>query len=512
MLYQPQLFYESKIQKISTDICIIGSGAGGAIAAARLAKSGKSVLVLEEGPYVTREDFTQDEHILLPKLYRWSGALATDDLSMRILQGRAYGGSTTINWMTSLRPADFVLQEWADQGLDEYSSRNMDPHFSDIEKRLKVHAIPESDHNNHNRIILDGCRVLGIKSHTLNNNSNECIGCGHCGIGCSYDAKMDMRLTYLADALESNADIITGTRAERIVYHSRQKQEVLATVLCEEYGQYSNRPLRITTSRVVVAGGAIYTPILLQQSGLTKSKALGKFFHVHPVTLAVGRYDRDIFPSYGIPQSAVCDEYINLDGKGYGFWLEVPPVQVAMSGVNIPGIGESRRDLMQDLNKTGTIIVLVRDGANKKSSGSVRWTRGRPRIKYRLSSEDRKHLMMGLEKAIQIHFAAGAKTVTTTHFKETILRSPEDIPAIRRLQSGPNQMSLFSAHPQGTARMGSRRNKNVSVVNESLEMHHYPGIFVMDGSVLPTALNVNPMITILGVVSRGLELSDNLTS
>jgi len=164
------------------------------------------------------------------------------------------------------------------------------------------------------------------------------------------------------------------------------------------------------------------------------------------------------------------------------------------------------------LNKTGTIIVLVRDGANKKSSGSVRWTRGRPRIKYRLSSEDRKHLMMGLEKAIQIHFAAGAKTVTTTHFKETILRSPEDIPAIRRLQSGPNQMSLFSAHPQGTARMGSRRNKNVSVVNESLEMHHYPGIFVMDGSVLPTALNVNPMITILGVVSRGLELSDNLTS
>ena len=58
---------------------------------------------------------------------------------------------------------------------------------------------------------------------------------------------------------------------------------------------------------------------------------------------------------------------------------------------------------------------------------------------------------------------------------------------------------MFSAHPMGTARMG--KDKRVSVVDETMQMHHHPGIYVMDSSVLPTAPGVNPMITILGAVS-----------
>ncbi|MFW9928388.1 MAG: GMC family oxidoreductase N-terminal domain-containing protein [Candidatus Thorarchaeota archaeon] len=507
MLIQPEQNRKNTLN-FSTDGCIIGSGAGGAIAAAKLAQQGINILVIEEGPFVSRKNFDQNENILLPKLYRWQGGLATDDLSIRILQGRSYGGSTTINWMASLRTPDHVLNQWVNEfGLEDYRPAQMMKYFDEIEKRIHVHDIKENEHNQQNRIILDGCAKLGIKAESVPNNSDGCIGCGGCGLGCAYDAKMDARLTYLNDALEAGAAIFTGVRAETINYISNNNQIINATLLGEEYG-FDNRPVKIETQRTIVSGGAVFTPILLQKSGLTKSKALGKFFQIHPVTLAIGFYDRIIDPSYGIPLTSQCDEYSNLDGNGYGFWLEIPPMQIGMLGVNAPAYGLRRSETIRNQRKLGVLLVLVRDGANKKSNGSVEWKRGRPHITYKLSEPDKKHMMLGLEKALEVHFAAGAKQVYTMHSEQIDIFNASDIPKIRHLKNGPNQLSLFSAHPQGTARMGS--DPKISVVDKTLEMHYYPGIYIMDGSVHPTALGVNPMETIYAVVSRGIDLSQNL--
>ncbi len=490
---------------LTTDFCIIGSGAGGAISAARLTEKGHSVIVLEEGPFVNKETFDQNEKRLLKLLYRFQGGLTTDDASMRILQGRCLGGSTTVNWMTCLRTPDVVLHEWASNfGLEEYLPEYMQKHFDSVEKRLNVHKVPDEEHNAHNRLILEGCKNLGIHAEASSNNSKDCIGCGYCGMGCSYDAKQDMRLTYLSDALEKGATIYVGTRAERIQYISKEQQVVEAVTLGQQYGVPS-RVIKITTRRTIVAGSAIWTPVILQKSKLTKSKVIGKYLHVHPVTLALGLFNHYIDPSYGIPQSTYSKEYWDLDGNGYGFWLEVPPVQPLMAGVNFPGFGKERRELIKNARKTGVFLVLVRDGANKKSSGRVKWTRGRLSIKYKLSKVDKAHLMKGLEKALEVLFAAGAIETFTMHVQPLRLKSPKDIPKIHELPNGPNQMALFSAHPTGTARMG--KNPRNTVVNERMEMHHYPGVYVMDGSVLPTAPGVNPMITILSCVSRAHELN-----
>jgi choline dehydrogenase-like flavoprotein len=173
---------------------------------------------------------------------------------------------------------------------------------------------------------------------------------------------------------------------------------------------------------------------------------------------------------------------------------------------------------MRNMRRMGMIITLVRDGADKRSNGEVRWRRGLntqsghlsiskvPSIRYRLSPTDKEHLHQGMEAAIAFHFAAGARDVLTMHNRHQTLTSPDQIPQLRRLASGPNQLSMFSAHPTGTARMGKDRQS--SVVDETMEMHHHPGIYVMDGSALPTAPGVNPMITILATVSRALELGD----
>ncbi len=500
------------------DICIIGSGAGGAIAAAKIASSGQRVLLLEEGSKVQQGDLNQDAARLVPLMYRRAGGLGTDDMSIRILQGNVLGGSCTINWMTCLRTPDMVLDEWGDRfGLEEYRPGEMTPHFEAVEQRLSVHTIPEENHNPQNRIILDGARELGVHAEASANNSVDCIGCGTCGLGCPYDAKQDMRLTYLADAQAHGTTILTGVRAERIHSLSPSQQRVEATILGEGNGAIERR-LEVACTKVVVAASAIGTPLILQRSRLNGSRLLGKFLHLHPVTATIGVYDEILDPTYGIPQSTVCEHYSNLDGKGYGFWLEVPDIEPFLAGVNFPGLGRSRRDGMRNMRRMGMIITLVRDGADKRSNGEVRWRRGLntqsghlsiskvPSIRYRLSPTDKEHLQQGMEASIAFHFAAGAREVMTMHNQHQTLTSPGQIPPLRRLASGPNQLSMFSAHPTGTARMG--KDRRLSVVDETMQMHHHPGIYVMDGSTLPTAPGVNPMITILATVSRALELGD----
>jgi len=519
MIIQP--FEYKGSSSLDTDILIIGSGCGGAIAAAKFSENGYRITLVEEGPYMTQKDFNQNSRQLVPKMYRRGGGLATDDMSMRILQGSTFGGSTTVNWMTCLRTPDFVLDQWSDQfGLTEYGHSEMKPYFDEVEKRLNVHKIKDTDHSRQNRIILNGGKVLGIHAEASYNNSIDCIGCGTCGLGCPYNAKQDMRLTYLRDALKSGITAYTSTKAEKIKYIGKDRQITSITMQGREWN-IPNKTLSITSKRVIVAASAIQTPLLLQKSGLTKGKLVGKHLQVHPVAGAFAEYDEIIDPTYGIPQSTTSEEYHDLDGNGYGFWLEVPDLEPFLLAVNYPGLGKSRREELKEFRKFGVIITLTRDGANGKSTisnGEVRWRRGFnyqngsfnfrqiPSIRYKLSKEDKYHLMKGLENSIEIHLAAGAKRVLTLHNQYTEIKNPNEIKKIWELKNGPNEMSVYSAHPTGTSRMGV--DPKLSVVDKTAEMHHYPGIYVMDGSVLPTAPGVNPMITILATLSRAIDLGD----
>ncbi len=496
---------------IQTDIAIIGSGCGGAMTAAFMAEQGFDVLVIEEGEYVDRAHFNQNPRELIPKMYRQNAALATDDQSIRILQGKVYGGSTTINWMTSLRTPSHVLDEWADLfGLEEYRPHSMELIFEDVEKRLNVHKVPEWAISPANQVILDGALKLGMHADRLPNNSKNCIGCGGCGLGCHYDAKMDMRLTYLEDARKNGTHIYTSTRAYLIRPETDERQLVKAINLKTE------ETLSIHAKRTVVAGSAIMTPLLLQKSKLIKSKLVGKHLHLHPTAAVVGRFEREINPTYGIPQSAVAEH--NPDGTGYGYWIEAPDTEYFLAGVNHTPTGNQRREDLKQLRYIAPLIILTRDGADKKSSGEVRWRRGLnlqngrfslkpfPSIRYKISPTDKRHLLMGVETAIRMLFAAGAVEVLPYFNPPPRMTKPEDASIVHKLNSGPNQISMFSAHPTGTARMSS--TQKTGVVDKTGKLHHYNGIYVLDGSILPTAPGVNPMITILATVKRALQIGN----
>src|SRR4051812_46454243 len=139
---------------IDTDVCIVGSGAGGAHVAARLAEAGKRVVVLEDGGLHISADFNMREATMVPRLYQEGGARGTDDGSISILQGRAVGGTTVVNWTTCFRTPERVIEHWHEHhGVRGLDHKALEPHWQRVEERLNVTAMELAQVNANNRVI-----------------------------------------------------------------------------------------------------------------------------------------------------------------------------------------------------------------------------------------------------------------------------------------------------------------------------------------------------------------------
>ncbi len=488
---------------IRAQVCVIGTGAGGAVAAARLAERGFDVVMLEEGGYYTAADFSEDEADMTPALYADRGARATDDLSVLMLQGRNVGGGTTVNWMVMLRTPDWVLDEWArEHGAEGMGAAEMGVLFDRIELETHARVVPDDAHSPNNRVILDGARALGWSASSGRINAKECVRSGFCGLGCRYGAKQSTLVTYVPRALAAGARLYSDVRADGIEVIERgggsPLKRVRATVLDRASGAVRGT-LTIDAPIVVLAGGAVGTPALLQRSGLGGG-AVGKFLRLHPTSSVVATYDREMHSASGIPLSAVCDQFLRGD-DGYGFWIECPPMYPGLASVALPWWGDAHRRVMDAYSRLGALIVLVRDGAERGvSNGSVQVDRsGRVRIGYRLSDTDGRHLRAGLEAAARLHLAAGAREVRVLHRLAAAIHSESELAGIGGLSFAPNMLTLFSAHVNGTCRLG--RDARASGCTPAGERHGVRGLYIADGSLLPTAPGVNPQETIMAAAT-----------
>jgi choline dehydrogenase-like flavoprotein len=493
---------------VKADAIVIGTGAGGAVAAALLAAAGKRVVMLEAGEFMRSDEFNENEGEMTTRLYAEGGLRATDDLAVSMVQGATVGGSTTINWMIMLRTPAHVLEEWATRfGLEGMRATDMAPVFDRIERDVHAARVPDDAHSPNNRIILDGAAKLGWRAESAMINARGCVRAGFCGQGCRYDAKQGTQQTYIPRALASGATLYANTHATaiRVAGRSNASPRGLATkqvtaIIAAPDGSSPARELSFEAPIVIVSGGAVETPLLLQRSGLGGG-GVGRYLRLHPTSAVLGLHNREIYGAAGIPLSAMCDEFIQRDSNGYGFWLECPPLHPSIGSAAMPQFGEKHAAVFRQFPNLASTIALVRDGSDlEQSNGSVMLdAQQRPRIRYSLGPRDADNMRASLEAAARLQLATGAREVYTLHSRPIVIRNESDLAKIRTRPVNANRMAVFSAHVNGTCRIGT--DPATSGVSPTGERHGVPGVYVFDGSMLPTGVGVNPQETIMAMTT-----------
>jgi long-chain-alcohol oxidase len=461
---------------LDCDVCVVGSGAGGGVAAAVLAQAGLDVVVLEAGGHYEEADFDGAELDGLRRLYHGRGTTATDDHGIGILAGACVGGGTVVNYTTSFRTPDELRHEWGGLFATNEFTRSLDA----VCERLSVNT-DHSTTSKREQVVQRGLEALDWHVGTMPRNVRDCdegVVCGYCGYGCPLGAKQSTMRTWLADAQSGDARILAGTRAQRVTLAAGEARGV------EAYTAEGHR-VHVRSRAVVAACGSIETPALLRRSGLDSSE-LGRNLHLHPVGGAFGVFDDEIRPWEGTLQAIYSDQVESAK-------LETTAMHPALLAGAAPWRGaEQHAELMSWLPRLSFVGVLLRD----RDAGRVRVGRsGQPVVRYRLSAHDATRMRAGVEAAARVLEAAGATRIVSSHTRlveyrpgrrgtlETFLRDADGC------GWGPGRVALYSFHQMGTAAIGS-------VCDDVGLVHGTTNLVVADASTFPSASGVNPMVTI----------------
>lgn len=482
---------------LSCDVCVIGSGAGGATAAAVLAAAGCDVIVLEAGGYFDDADFDGDALRGFERLYAERGNAATWDQSVHLLAGECLGGGTVVNFCTSFRTPDDVRAEWASAGVPWFAAEEYTRSLDAVCARLSVNL----EHNRvsaREQIMQRGLQSLGWHCAAMPRNVIGCEQgkiCGYCGLGCSIGAKQSAAKTWLADAQEAGARLFVETRAERVRIEAGSAAGVEART---RRGQR----VSVRCKTVIAACGAIHTPALLLRSGL-RNEHIGRHLHLHPVSNVSGVFQEEIRPWEGTMQAVYSDQFRFMSGN-YGVKYETTALQPSIHASVLPWRDPKHyRLLLSKLSRTVGIGTLLRD----RDGGRVSVDReGHAVAHYALSEFDRKHLRLGFIGAARILEAAGAELIFSPHTKWCAYEPGRRgslgnfVQAMDSAGWTAGRLALFSFHIMGSARMGG--SATTSATTPEGETWEVRNLYVMDGSAFPSASGVNPMISIEAIAHR----------
>ncbi|KAJ7953298.1 Long-chain-alcohol oxidase [Quillaja saponaria] len=496
---------------IKCDAVVIGSGSGGGVVAGVLANAGYKVLVLEKGSYCARNNLSLLEGPTLDQMYLSNGLIATDDMCVLVLAGSTVGGGSTINWSASIQTPQHVLKEWSNQyELELFDSKLYKEAMEVVCDKMGVQSdVNEEGFNN--AVLRKGCEEMGYPVNNIPRNSPPDHYCGWCCLGCKDGRKKGTSETWLVDLVTSgNGAILPGCKAIKVLQKNKKgRTRKVASGVAFEFQYKGAKDICFVESKVtIVACGALSTPALLKESGL-KNDNIGRNLHLHPVAMAWGYFpdtpSSNVWPerqkrSYeGGIMTAMSPVVADFEKSGYGAVIQTPALHPGVFSILMPWVsGADIKDRMSKFSRTAHIFALARD----KGSAIVHSPND---ISYQMKDDDEKNLQKGLEKVLRILAAAGAEEIgthnctgKTLNVKQVSLREFEKF--VKEESSRPLtdlSTQLCSAHQMGSCRMGI--DPKDSVVNQMGETWEVEGLFIADTSVFPTALGVNPMVTVQAI-------------
>jgi hypothetical protein len=473
--------------ELECEVVVVGTGAGGAACAYELASRGRAVLMLEEGRYHRRDSFTSHPTQMTRKLYRDQGlTVAFGNASIPVWAGRAVGGSTVINSGTCYRTPDRVFRTWRDEGLVGFSAESLAPYYERVESMLQVTRAKKELTGGVGRVVARGADKLGYTNAPLMRNAPDCDGQGVCCFGCPTGAKRSTDVSYVPEALKRGAELVTSARVTSMDVENGRARGVHARLA-------SGKTLRVRAEVVVVAGGAIMTPLVLAKT--LKSRMLGRNLSIHPAAKVMAVFDELIDMDNAIPQGHTVDQF-----QEEGLMFEGGSTPLDITAVAVPWVGRRFTELMEAYRHVATFGLMIAD----TSRGRVRpGAAGSPLITYDLNEADTAKMVRGLAILSELFFAAGARRVMPMAFGIDELATPADVAALRTKKVRPGDFEVTAYHPLGTCRIGV--DAKTSVLGPDHQSHEVSGLYVTDGSAVPTALGVNPQMTIMAMALKAAE-------
>lgn len=483
-------------EELEADVCVVGSGAAGAVLAYHLSERGRDVLVLEKGQYVEPRQFSEDEVEMYGKLYADGMFQQTDDFQFTILQGSCVGGSTVVNNAVCFEPPEPVLAEWNDPGGHDAGLHlpTLRQHVREVSDLIGVKPQDGTRLNPSARKFEEGVTRLGLadgdamEMDVVDANLDDCFGCGYCNIGCAYGKKLSMLNTVLPAAQREcpgEVRVLSECEVRRLVTVTGPTNRVSHLRARMSDG----RDLRVRARDFVVAAGAVASPYLLLRSGVGRDLPVGEKASFNMGAYLTAEFDEKMDAYDGLQIS----HYLKPEAsRGWAMetWWNPP----ASQAINMPGWFEEHYENMRAYDRLMAVGVLVGTEGNGRIGSS--WLGG-PAVYYTPTADDLRTMADGLQTLGRILFEAGATRVMANTWGSDEFTSPDELDRLHRIALDPGYITLGTGHPQGGCALS--RDPTKGVVDPNFRVHGYGNLYVCDASVFPSSLTVNPQLTIMGL-------------
>ena len=467
------------------DFAVIGSGAGGALAAHGLQAAGVKTLIIEKGPPAPHG---LDEMTIVTRYYRDQGFSATvGNTFIGLPTGEMVGGTTKINSGTCFDTPLSVVQQWERTLNIPLSHEELIPYFQKLKSLLSIQEVPEERVSQGNKLFVRGLQALGFHQHfRLRRNAKYCVGSGRCCFVCPKEAKQSTDVAVVPTFLKNGGTLFSDTE---VVGITEERDRVV--LRCKKNGDQKNgsREEKIECSGLIIAAGALATPVLVKKNKIGNMwKRAGRGLSIHPATKVLAQFSEFVRGWQGVPQAV---GFKHPDFPKLSFEGVFTPPQLA--GMVLPVEGPQLDEWLNQYEQVASFGVLVKD----TNRGRVHsWPGMDTLVTYNLHPEDFSDLREGARFIGLAYLAAGAKKVLLPfNGVQNEFSSPEKLKRYDFSQMKPSQLYSMGFHPLGTCAMGM-------VVDHHLKVQGSQRIFIADGSVVPSSLGVNPQITIMALAMR----------
>ncbi len=485
--------------QIDCDICIVGSGFGGATAARILAVAGRDVVVLEEGGDFTGKSLTQRDAAMYDQLYVQRGGATTQDMGISLLAGRVLGGGGVINACDVVPAEDAIWRMWQKRfGLEEFSPEAMAPFARQALADLGARPIREEQINRNNAILRQGAAALGWRGEVMQHNrADHCKGLGTCLVGCPLDAKQNARITLIPKAIGAGARVLCRARAVRIEAGNSEQKRVQCRSL-DRRGYHEQQAFEVRAKIVILAANPLGTVPLLLRSGLGNGH-VGRSLSLQPQVPILALFEQPVDAFHGIPQSYAVTQFATCDeARGHGgFRIEGIMGTPGIVGSLVPQAGVAGKELMTQLrNIAASLLLLPDESVGRIALGGA----GQAVVRYDLTAEWRQRARQAIRTAARAYFAAGAKTVVLPTVPPKMWTCEADLRQVDALSLAPATLPLLSAHQQGGVRMAASEKDGAA--DPTGRVFGTRDVYVMDSSGFPTTASSHTMAPILAVAHR----------